>query len=336
MTTTPRPAPTDDPATAGTPVADPVPLELAAVEVVEPGGPFDARTTLIKPSHFPSPFDAQGEHDYRAVTFVNGQPTGLRASFTDATPTVRLEIHLPAGADADPTAAAAVLRTRLGLDLDLPGYADLCTGDEVLSRLPAAMRGARPSSPWSLYEYLSIGTVLQNTTVSRTVQMARALADLLGTWYRFPDDVVLASFWHPADIVNLGEQALREARLGYRAKTLTRLVPGLKEEYYLLRRRKKSPGHFYRAKKSVKYRLTEHAPNRLSRTLSRRHLARQFHALGFRDFRLEMVDHHTAHARAAARCSGFEACTVLTLDGVGDGLSGRSGGSTFRGRRRGT
>jgi len=202
---------------------DPVRLRLAAVEVVEADGPFDPRTTLIKPSHFPSPFDAQGEQDYRAVTFVDGHPTGLRASFTDSSPALRLEIYLPERAETDPTDAAAVLRARLGVDQDLPGYADLCAGDEVLSRLPAAMHGARPSSPWSLYEYLSIGTVLQNTTVARTVQMARALAGLLGTWYRFPDDVVLAGFWRPGDVVDLGEPALREAKLGYRAKTLTRL-----------------------------------------------------------------------------------------------------------------
>jgi 3-methyladenine DNA glycosylase/8-oxoguanine DNA glycosylase len=230
MTTTPpQAASTDDPAAHGAapgaapPATEPVPLRLVTVEMVEPDGPFDPRTTLIKPSHFPSPFDTQGEHDNRAVTFVNGHPTGLRASFTDEVPAVRLEIYLPAGSDADPAAAAAVLRTRLGLDLALPGYADLCAGDEVLSRLPPAMHGARPSSPWSLYEYLSIGTVLQNTTVSRTVQMARALADLLGTWYRFPDGPTLASFWHPGDVVDLGEAALREAKLGYRAKTLTRL-----------------------------------------------------------------------------------------------------------------
>lgn len=221
MTTIRRPASDHDrPVTA---VAGPVPLRLAAAEVVEVDGPFHPRTTLIKPSHFPSPFDAQADGEYRAVTFVDGCPTGLRASFTPDAPTVRLEIYLPDGAETDPTTAAAVLRARLGLDLDLPGYADLCVGDEVLSRLPAAMRGARPSSPWSLYEYLSIGTVLQNTTVARTVQMAGALARLLGTWYRFPDDVVLAGFWRPGDVVDLGEPALREAKLGYRAKTLNRL-----------------------------------------------------------------------------------------------------------------
>ncbi len=107
------------------------------------------------------------------------------------------------------------------------------------------------------------------------------------------------------------------------AKTLTRLVPGLKEAYYQLRRRKKGPGRFYTAKKSFKYRLTERAPNTFTRAASRLHLRRRLRAMGFPpDTPLEIVDHHTAHARAAAACSGFDSCAVLSLDGVGDGLAG--------------
>ncbi len=106
------------------------------------------------------------------------------------------------------------------------------------------------------------------------------------------------------------------------AKTLTRLFPGLKEEYYLIRRRKLSPRRADPFKKAFKYRFTELAPNALSRMLSRAHLERRLKAMGFAGFRLELVDHHTAHAAAAAMCSGFPDALVLTLDGVGDGLCG--------------
>jgi carbamoyltransferase len=106
------------------------------------------------------------------------------------------------------------------------------------------------------------------------------------------------------------------------AKTLTRLVPGLKEEYYLIRRRKRRPGTLDPLKKGFKYRFTELRPGRLSRTLSRLNIQKSLHAQGFRDFRLSLPDHHRCHAEAAARFSGFERCVVLTLDGVGDGLSG--------------
>jgi carbamoyltransferase len=45
-------------------------------------------------------------------------------------------------------------------------------------------------------------------------------------------------------------------------------------------------------------------------------------ALGFSDCRLELVDHHAAHASSAAACCGFPDALIHTLDGVGDGLSG--------------
>ena len=106
------------------------------------------------------------------------------------------------------------------------------------------------------------------------------------------------------------------------AKTLTRLIPRLKEEYYLLRRRKKAPRRFDPLRKRFKYRFTELKPNLLSTVISRSYMKKQFESLGFKDFNLSLLDHHECHANAAARSSSFEECLVLTLDGVGDGLSG--------------
>jgi carbamoyltransferase len=107
------------------------------------------------------------------------------------------------------------------------------------------------------------------------------------------------------------------------AKTLTRLFPGLREEYYLLRRRKKLPGAFYELKKSAKYLLTEWPPSRFSRTLSSFLLGRELKALGLSNARLHLVDHHLSHIACAALCSGFNDCLAVSLDGIGDGLSGR-------------
>lgn len=109
------------------------------------------------------------------------------------------------------------------------------------------------------------------------------------------------------------------------AKTLTRLFPSLKEQYYLIRRRKKQPGRLDRLKKAAKYRLTEIGPSMLSQILSRHVLEKQLREAGFRDFTMNFFDHHLCHASAAAFCSGFGECAVLTLDGIGDGLSGSVG-----------
>jgi len=105
------------------------------------------------------------------------------------------------------------------------------------------------------------------------------------------------------------------------AKTLTRLAPSLKEAYYLLRRRQKDPGTLDSLKKGFKYRFTELGPNVLSRKLSRNYLEKQLQQMGI-SAPLELVDHHAGHAWAAACTSGFDQCAVITLDGVGDGLSG--------------
>ena len=105
------------------------------------------------------------------------------------------------------------------------------------------------------------------------------------------------------------------------AKTLGRLWPGSKERYYAVRRRNASPGPLSRLTRTVKYRMTEWSPGPVSRGLSRIALQRMLarHRLGHA--RLTLVDHHAAHAAGAAWASGFDDCAVLTIDGVGDGLS---------------
>lgn len=106
------------------------------------------------------------------------------------------------------------------------------------------------------------------------------------------------------------------------AKTLARIIPSLREEYYLLRRRKKGPDRASLLKKRLKYRLTEYPPSALTRWVSWHNVKKNLKALGFRDFRLNLLDHHFSHAATAAFCSGFNRSLVITLDGLGDGLSG--------------
>ncbi len=106
------------------------------------------------------------------------------------------------------------------------------------------------------------------------------------------------------------------------AKTLTRMFPSLKEEYYMMRRRKKGPSKFMAIKKRFKYRFTEYPPSFVTRRISEFFVKRQLNKIGLQNFRLHFTDHHHSHAVAAAFCSGFDTALVITLDGVGDGLSG--------------
>jgi carbamoyltransferase len=105
------------------------------------------------------------------------------------------------------------------------------------------------------------------------------------------------------------------------AKTLGRWWPGSKERYYAVRRRKTSPGPLSGLTRLVKYRMTEWAPGAGSKALSRVAIRRQLADRGLGGAKLQLVDHHEAHAAAAAWASGFAPCAVVTIDGLGDGLS---------------
>jgi len=109
------------------------------------------------------------------------------------------------------------------------------------------------------------------------------------------------------------------------SKTLTRVFPGLKRRYYLIRRRKVEPSLVNRLSKKAKYVLTEIGPNRLTRRISEIAVRKSLNKLGFRGYRLVWVDHHMAHAASAVCTSPDASGLVLSLDGIGDGLSGLIG-----------
>jgi carbamoyltransferase len=115
------------------------------------------------------------------------------------------------------------------------------------------------------------------------------------------------------------------------AKTLSRWWPATKERYYDVRRRRARPGPFAELTRALKYRVTEWPSGPACRALSRMALRRLLarHALSRAELRL--IDHHEAHAAAAAWTADGAPWAILTIDGVGDGLSSTI--SIFRGGR---
>jgi len=105
------------------------------------------------------------------------------------------------------------------------------------------------------------------------------------------------------------------------AKTIARWWPGSKERYYAVRRRQTQPGALSALTRRLKYEITEWRPTKASRALSGRALGRPLARCGLSHATLQLVDHHEAHAAAAAWAADFAPCAVLTIDGVGDGLS---------------
>ncbi|MBI4010069.1 MAG: hypothetical protein HY361_02655 [Candidatus Aenigmarchaeota archaeon] len=107
------------------------------------------------------------------------------------------------------------------------------------------------------------------------------------------------------------------------SKTLTRIFPSIKENYYLITRRNVEKPRFFSLKKKLKYAVTERGNLRgLSNRISSYLLRKRLKILGFEKQKLYIVDHHLAHAASAIYTSGMKKCLCITLDGVGDGLSG--------------
>lgn len=104
------------------------------------------------------------------------------------------------------------------------------------------------------------------------------------------------------------------------AKTLGRIAPSTREQYYRLRRRLAPPGRMANLQKRAKYWITEWPPNRVTRAWSLAVLRRELRTAGVPTADVRLYDHHDCHAVAAAAGSGFPSCAVVTIDGVGDGV----------------
>lgn len=107
------------------------------------------------------------------------------------------------------------------------------------------------------------------------------------------------------------------------SKTLTRIFPSLKESYYNMARKKTEKPSFISFRKKAKYLITERGDLwGLCRKVSSFALKKKLKALGFEKQKLYIVDHHLAHAAAAVYTSGMKKSLCITLDSVGDTLSG--------------
>jgi carbamoyltransferase len=105
-------------------------------------------------------------------------------------------------------------------------------------------------------------------------------------------------------------------------KTLERAFPRMKESYYQFRRRKIPRPAFENARHNLKYGLTGIGILPLCSGISRSIVASRLRSMGFGNPKIHVVEHHTAHAACAAFTSPFKRSLVVTLDGLGDGLSG--------------
>lgn len=136
----------------------------------------------------------------------------------------------------------------------------------------------------------------------------------------FPHNAIFAALKHvgirPSDIESVAFPTTEFT------KTLSRIFPYQKEAYYKFRRRKMLKPRTDWLMHSTKYAMTKVGPLPLCGTISKALVSKELRSKGFSKFKTYAIDHHTSHAATAAFTSGMGKALVITLDGVGDGLSG--------------
>jgi 3-methyladenine DNA glycosylase/8-oxoguanine DNA glycosylase len=196
----------------------------SALEIV-PTAPFSFEGTFHKPSHYPTP-DTCYEHGVfwqtiRLKDTCCGIQVGNKG--TESRPKLQVAIYHDPNETVELNCGDVIreIEYRYDLRARLEEFNAAGIRDEVLG--PAIRRrcGMRVSTPYSLYEFLVITTLLQNTVVRRSVQMMANLFERFGKRIQFAGKDLFC-FWSPSTVHAVDETELRSLKLGYRAKILKR------------------------------------------------------------------------------------------------------------------
>lgn len=137
---------------------------------------------------------------------------------------------------------------------------------------------------------------------------------------KFPDNSIKACLKYlklnPSDIEVIAACGNQFSRV------LARTFPFLEGDFYKFRRRLIDKPRFEKQKRLLKYKLTDLGSNFILKKITENQIKSKLDKMGFKNYKLYIVDHHTAHAASALFTSGFKEALIITLDGVGDGVSG--------------
>lgn len=196
-------------------------LRLQKSIEIKPTQPFNFDATFHKPDHFPSR-DNYWETGVKWQTWLwESEPLGIKFIRNNDSLKIDIYSHVALSNNFIESLRREIIY-KFNLNLDLTEFYKAFEEDKLLRPIIKKWHGLRPAHQGSLYEYLIIGIVLQNTTVKRSVQMLQSLFENFGTLLEF-DGKQLHCFWDAGSLDNVSEEKLRELKLGYRAKTIKRL-----------------------------------------------------------------------------------------------------------------
>lgn len=200
-------------------------LKITKTIEIVPTSPFHFDATFYKPGHFPSN-DTKWEPGKRWQTMLwKGQKLGLiyENAGTKSKPKVRVRTFSNKSLTKDfLESLKQEIIWRFNLELDLADFYKDVSKDSLLSPIIKKFSGLRPMHYGSLYEYLIIDIMLQNTVVRRSVSMLQSLFQRYGDLLEY-DKQKFWCYWEPKILANAEEIELRSLKVGYRAKSLIRV-----------------------------------------------------------------------------------------------------------------
>lgn len=208
-----------------------------------PKPPFHFDSTIYKPGHFPTS-DTEWTPGKRWQTMLwHGEALGLilENKGTLMRPEINLYVFSKRKLTKDFIKSVRnEIIYRFNLDLDLKEFINSFKHDPILEVRLKKLKGMRPMTHGSLYDYLVIAIMLQNAPVRRSVSMMQSLFENYGVLLKY-DGKELYCMWEPKTLAKVPEKELRELKIGYRAKNLIRISePFVKGEINEMELRKKS------------------------------------------------------------------------------------------------
>lgn len=198
--------------------------EKTTIEL-EPIPPHNFDANFHKPSHFPSSDNIWEKGKYWITMVWARQELGMKFENIGAMDKPRTRVNVYSRKTLSREFINSLIpeiRWRFNFDLDISEFYEKFKNDKLLGPTIKKWKGMKPVAANSLYETLVIYIVLQNATVRRSVQMLENLFAKFGKKVKF-DGKVLSTFWEPSKMARSTEQALRDLKVGYRAKFLMKI-----------------------------------------------------------------------------------------------------------------
>lgn len=188
--------------------------------ILKPKAPYIFDANFHKPSHFPSSDNIWERGKYWITMVWESERLGLKFENlgTIQKPKIKLSVYSQNKLSKDfVNELIPEIKWRFNFDQDISEFCKKFKDDKFLGLAIKKWKGMKPIAANSLYETLIIYIVLQNATVSRSVQMLENLFNRFGKKVKY-DRKILSTFWKSKEMLKASEKELRDLKVGYRAK----------------------------------------------------------------------------------------------------------------------